>query len=134
MAKREALIDLKRTTDAEDGTGSTLASPAKEPKSRDSYPYGTELHLDHETMDKLGMDTPRVGDKHHVHAHAHVTSVSEDHRDGEKKTRRVTLQLRKMSVSPHIPKSSGRAGGKYADAAMGAKSAMDAALATSDDE
>lgn len=123
MAKHEGLVDLKRSKGDSEEKSVTLASPS----SHEKYPYGTELHLDHETMDKLGMKTPRVGDVHHVHAHAHVTSISENHRDGGKKERRVTLQLRKMSVQPHKA-ATGHAGGKHADAAAGAKAMMDAAL------
>lgn len=123
MAKHEGLVDLKRSKGDSEEKSVTLASSP----SHDKYPYGTELHLDHETMGKLGMKTPRVGDVHHVLAHGHVTSVSENHHDGGKKERRVTLQLRKMSVQPHKAKT-GHAGGKHADAAAGAKAMMDAAL------
>jgi hypothetical protein len=63
------------------------------------YHHGLSVHLDHESLKKLGMHTlPKVGDKLHLHAHAHVTEVREEHRDGGKPNSSVHLQLRKMDV------------------------------------
>lgn len=86
------------------------------------YPYGLEVSLEHEQLNKLGMDKlPKVGDKLHLHAHAHVTHVSEHSEEGGKKRRSVRLQLRKMHIQD----------GELAperDLAKGAKRAMDKAL------
>lgn len=93
----------------------------------DDYHHGLNVSLGHEELSKLGINKmPTVGDKLHLHAHAHVKSVSEDHRDGGKKERRVELELRKMQIK----KKGGRKEGMVADpAADGAKAAMDKALA-----
>lgn len=94
--------------------------------SEGDYPYGLSVDLDHTMLEKLGIKTlPKVGDKLHLHAHAHVKSVSEDHRDGGKKSRRVELQLRKMMLESSKPSPEG----EVEDSNFkGAKAAMDRAL------
>lgn len=113
----------------------TKADKAKEKKrydkpmspGGDEYPYGLHLRLDHDSLKKLGMKTlPKVGDKLHMHGHAHVIEVSEDHRDGEGPRRNVSVQLRKMALGAKEPKARGYIRDK---AAEGAKKAMDKALA-----
>jgi hypothetical protein len=70
----------------------------------DPYSYEHRITLDQDTLDKLGMDVPKVGDKFHVMGHAEVKSVSQnDHGPGDKNTR-VELQMKRMGVRP---KSSG---------------------------
>lgn len=116
-----AMVDMKRSKKErkEANEPTKLGGPGG-----DDYPYGLHVHLDHESLEKLGMDKlPRVGQKLHLHAHAHVTEVSEEHRDGGKKHRRVALQLRKLDV-----KDAGSESAREAATAKGAKGAMDAAL------
>lgn len=125
------MVDLKRTKadKKKDRDGIKAIGPGG-----DDYGYGTRIHLGPEEMDKLGMSSlPQVGDGVQVHAHGHVTSVSEDHREGGKKHRRVEIQLKHMGVK-HGGKEVGRAGGKHADMADGAKAAMDTALAPTDND
>lgn len=118
-----ALTDMKRTKQERKARDSEMK--ASLPGSEDSYPYGLSVHLDHESLGKLGVDKlPNVGDKLHLHAHAHVTEVREENREGGKKHRHVTLQLRKMALGAHEDDAH-----KSQVAAKGAKGAMDAALA-----
>lgn len=63
------------------------------------YSYSHKISLDSAAMDKLGMDTPKVGDVFDVGAHGHVTSVEESDRENGQKSRRVEIQLKKMAAS-----------------------------------
>jgi len=88
------MVDLKRskTERAKENT------PAK--MEVDDYPYGLRVHLDHETLEKLGVKTlPKAGDKLHIRAEGHVKSVEESHRDGGKKNRSMSIELRKMAIA-----------------------------------
>ncbi len=117
-----ALVDMKRTPAEKKAEKAKYDSIG--PASGDDYPYGLHINLDHEMLSKLGIDKlPAVGDKMHLHAHAHVTEVSEESREGGKKRRSLRLQMRKMQVEPATKPS----------AAEGAKAAMDKALAGEDD-
>lgn len=67
-----------------------------------TYPYGLKISLDHETLGNLGIKAlPTVGSHIHIHARAHVASVSqnEDSHKGKKTMRRnVELQIHHMAV------------------------------------
>jgi hypothetical protein len=65
------------------------------------YPHGLSVHLNHESLKKLGLhkDPPQVGDKLHLQAHAHVTSARQD-ANGE---HHVELQLRKLDLKDNTP-------------------------------
>jgi hypothetical protein len=70
----------------------------------DPYSYQHRISLDDEALTKLGIkDTPELGDKFLIHAHGEVTDTQEaahaDHKDG-KKTRNVSIQLKRMAASP----------------------------------
>jgi hypothetical protein len=120
-----ALKDMKRSKTLQNADEKIGPS---NPDGED-YHYGLNVSLGHEEMKKLGLKTPRVGDKVKIHAHGHVTSVSESHHAGDKKpNRRVELQLRKMEVGSE---SEGHVANPAAD---GAKSAMDDALGFTDAE
>jgi len=118
-SKDDGMVDMKRTKAEKKARDS-----AKPSSLEDDYPYGHRVHLDHDDMEKLGMDMPQVGDKFHLRAHAHVASASEDSREGGKKHRRIELHLRKMAIE-HGNKSETAKGER---AAKGAKAAMDTAL------
>lgn len=119
-----ALKDMKRSKadkKAQEKRYDSIGSPGG-----DDYHHGLGVSLGHEELTKLGMTKlPRVGDKLHLQAHAHVTSVSENHRDGGKKERRIELQLRKMEVAAvNRAQKEDVHEGKL----TGAKAAMDQAL------
>jgi hypothetical protein len=64
------------------------------------YSYEHRITLDQDTLDKLGMDIPKTGDKFHVMGHAEVKSVSQnDHGNGDKNTR-VELQFKRLGMKP----------------------------------
>lgn len=131
MAKSNGgLVDLKRTkADKKKASESNKIGSI----DGDDYPYGTRVSLGPDELDKLGTTTlPGVGTEVHVHARGHVTSVSEDHREGGKKHRRVEIQLKHMHVQHGKPQQKGRVGGRHADMADGAKAEMDKALAAKD--
>lgn len=119
-----ALTDMKRTK--ADRKAQKEKYDTVSPGGGDDYPYGLSMHLGHEELTKLGLDKlPRVGDKLHLRAHAHVTSVSENHRDGGKSERRIELQLRKMEVAAEKKASEGEI---HEGKLTGAMAAMDKAL------
>lgn len=64
-------------------------------------PYGYEhrISLNADALDKLRVDTPKVGDVFDVGAHGHVISVQEMDRENGQKSRRVELQLKRMAAS-----------------------------------
>lgn len=63
------------------------------------YSYEHRITLDQDTLDKLGIDAPHVGDTYHVLGHAEVHSVSQHASPGDKSTR-VELQLKRMGMKP----------------------------------
>lgn len=100
MSEKDAVMaSMKRAPEkkGKKGNGSDLASPVS---SREDYPYGLRIELDHEGMKKLGMHKmPRVGEKHRIVAHAKVTSSSEHSYEGEGKRRSASLQITHMKMS-----------------------------------
>lgn len=117
MAK---LVDLKRSK-KERKDNST-------PKhiGEDDYPYGLTVHLDHDTLTKLGVHTlPKAGSKVKLQAHAHVKSTEDRTEDGGKRRRSMSLELRHMAIE-------GGGAGRQSDPRAGAKAAMDEALAEHD--
>jgi hypothetical protein len=94
-----------------------LASMKMDPKAREEmmtpssaledgpiYPYGLTLQLDDDTLDKLDLELPKVGEKLMVMAHVEVTSVSSNaSRDGGKtrKHRSASLQITDLAIGPH---------------------------------
>lgn len=110
--------DMKRTKAEKKGEG-TLKAPSM---TQDDYPYGLRVRLEHESLNKLGMSKlPKVGDKLHLHAHAHVVSTEERSGEDGKKRRHVEVELRKMDL--------GGAPKDEAELNKGAKRIMDKALA-----
>ena len=117
-----AMVDMKRSkVEKKANDQMHLGKPGG-----DDYHHGLTVHLDHESLGKLGIDKlPNVGDVMHMKAHAHVKEVSEEHRDGGKKNRRVVLELRKMEAAA-VKKASEQ--DVTEGNLKGAKAAMDQAL------
>ena len=91
-AAAKKLVSLKRSKKEKEEPANLPAKP-----SRDSYPYGTELHLEHDTLKKLGVKKlPAVGKKIKLRVHGHVTRTSQSD-DGEGGNRSMHLQLTHMS-------------------------------------
>jgi hypothetical protein len=102
----EKLANMKRSKGSK---GPEVAAKS----SREDYPYGLRIDLDHEGMKKLGMHKmPKVGSKHQLHAHAHVVSASESHHDGDSKpTRSVAMQITHMAVGKQAQKNDSQGNG-----------------------
>ena len=110
----DKMVSLKRTADEVKQDMAPTKSGAGP-----TYPYGTQISLRHEDLQKLGMgELPKVGQKFHLHGHAVVTSVSHEERQSGPPSRRVELQIHKMALKKH---------GGVNDAGS-AKEAMDNAL------
>lgn len=73
--------------------------------TQEPYSYEHRITLDQDTLDKLGIETPKVGDKYHVLGHGEVKSVSQHEGPGDKSTR-VELQLKRMGMKPAAKKGS----------------------------
>lgn len=62
------------------------------------YSYEHRITLDQNALDKIGVDTPQVGDQFHVLGHGEVVNVSShDSQDGGKSTR-VEMQMKKLGL------------------------------------
>jgi hypothetical protein len=86
---------------------------------------GPRLHLDHEHLEKLGIDKlPKVGSKLKLQVHAHVSETGEDKRNG-KGRRRMTIHITHIGHDGGDEKSEQA---KHDDLTKGARSVMDAAL------
>lgn len=75
---------------------------------KETYPYGLRLHLDEESIKKLGLDElPAVGKKLVLYAKVEVQSASiHEHKDG--KNRMLDLQITDLCVEEET-KDSARA-------------------------
>jgi hypothetical protein len=106
----------------------TESSPMK--YDGEDYPYGLSVRLDHHSLKKLGMHEklPKVGDKIKMHAHAHVTSVSQHNREGGNPDTHVELQLRHMAVEPGAGTKDEKDGDTEESMNKGMKHAVDKAV------
>ena len=86
-------VDLRRPKESlsEKTVGQIKPSP---------YSYEHRISLDQDTLDKLGVDIPKVGDHFHVLGHGEVVSVNSNHEEGGKKTTRVSLQMKRLGLKP----------------------------------
>jgi hypothetical protein len=76
--------------------------------SKDSsprYPYGLEIRLENDALEKLGIDLPEVGTDVMIRAECCVTSVSSNESRGGKPRRTVTLQIERLAVNPAEPET-----------------------------
>jgi len=66
-----------------------------------SYPYGLRIYLDPESVKKLGLKDPQVGEKMMLHAHVEVMSVNAEAVTGDAKQVYVGLQIVEMDLDSH---------------------------------
>ncbi len=71
---------------------------------RPDYPYGLSLNLNTESLEKLGIDLPDMGDTFFIVAIATVRSVSE-HQSDDHTSQDVSLQIEQLSLDGDIAKS-----------------------------
>lgn len=98
MSEKDAMVHMATKDKGPEEVLSTKAQ--KKADKKEHYPYGLEMSLENEAMDKLGIDDmPKAGAKVTVHAHAHVTNTSQHTDQGDKKLRRsMRLQITHMKV------------------------------------
>ena len=77
------------------------AEDAEVASDRPDYPYGLSLQLDQDSLGKLGIELPDVGDTFFVVAIARVRGVSE-HQDEGSKSQNVQLQIEQLSLDADI--------------------------------
>lgn len=68
------------------------------------YPYGTRLHLDDETVAKLGLPNMRAGETVNITATAKVSSVS-SHENEKDKNPRLSMDFQITDMSVEKPSS-----------------------------
>lgn len=65
-----------------------------------TYPYGLHLHLDHDSLKKLGVKgMHKVGSHVHLHAKARVTSTEERKQGDGNMSRNMALQIEHLTMS-----------------------------------
>jgi hypothetical protein len=75
---------------------------APDPENTPRYPWGLSVHLDDESLEKLGLkDLPTAGTKLSLVARVDVVSVSERQSQDEQDTMRsLELQITDMALGP----------------------------------
>jgi hypothetical protein len=101
------LVNMKMDAKTREKEPATIAADAP------IYPWGLSLTLDEESLDKLGIDLPKVGKRLMVAARVDVTAVSSNKSEsGERRS--VSLQITDLSVEPEKADQDDAAGKLYA--------------------
>lgn len=66
------------------------------------YPWGLQLDLNNDVLQKLGISLPQVGTTLLLHARAEVKRVSASDEMGGEKRMSVTLQITDMALMPEV--------------------------------
>ncbi|CAB1223483.1 hypothetical protein SFB10_3568 [Serratia liquefaciens] len=85
-------VNLKIGTD-------TYESEGGKPETRDEYPWGLRFTLNNDTLEKLGIQLPKVGEVVSVGGMAKVLSVS-TRTEGDKAESSVDLQFTDIGIEP----------------------------------
>ncbi|QDL30765.1 capsid staple protein [Serratia liquefaciens] len=85
-------VNLKIGTD-------TYESEGGKPETRDEYPWGLRFTLNNDTLEKLGIQLPKVGEVVTVGGMAKVLSVS-TRTEGDKAESSVDLQFTDIGIEP----------------------------------
>ncbi len=97
----ENFVSMKR--EGKEGDRET----AVELPEKSEFPHGLTIHLDEESIKKLGMsELPDVGDQFMVGAYSDVTDVHEGASQREGKSRSFTLQITHLELKPRISRNS----------------------------
>jgi hypothetical protein len=85
------------------------------------YPYGMELRLDTETLDKLGIDLSdyKVGESCVIEAKATVTRLSESQQQGGKDRRDLELQITDIAIGADKAGKKAKASGNHLNSISG---------------
>ena len=87
--------DMKMTAAEKKEASPEIAMPKQDP-----YPYGLRLELDSDTIKKLGIELPAVGDELELHAIAKVVSCHASQSEGGRDYASCGLQITEMEVKP----------------------------------
>jgi hypothetical protein len=63
------------------------------------YPWGLCIQLDNDSLEKLGLDLPEVGEEMTLTATVKVTSVSSNETEGSNPSKSVSLQITDMALT-----------------------------------
>lgn len=89
------LKSMKRSQQEIQEKESALTSPDEDP-----YPWGLRLQLDKDSLEKLGLTLPQVGEKVEIAALANVTEVRSEESVEFGSERSVSLQITDLGVAP----------------------------------
>lgn len=93
----DKLVSMKITAaERKDQASPMPVSPTDAPR----YPYGLELHLDQDSLDKLDLTLPKVGKEFLLVAKVKVTNVSSHENVGQKTQSTLGLQITSMCLEP----------------------------------
>lgn len=101
-------VNLKIGTD-------TYESEGGKPETRDEYPWGLRFTLNNDTLEKLGIPLPKVGEMLAVGGLAKVLSVS-TRTEGDKAESSVDLQFTDLGVEAAPAQQRSAADTLYGDA------------------
>ncbi|WP_447881592.1 capsid staple protein [Serratia fonticola] len=101
-------VNLKIGTD-------TYESEGGKPETRDEYPWGLRFTLNNDTLEKLGIPLPKVGEMLAVGGIAKVLSVS-TRTEGDKAESSVDLQFTDLGVEASPAPQRSAADTLYGDA------------------
>lgn len=89
------LTDMKLPKRKKNSHAEVACDSPDEPR----YPYGLEINLDNDALDRLGLELPEAGERFIVLGVGPVTQVRQsDNKRG--KDRSLTIQLQKIEVGP----------------------------------
>lgn len=93
------LVDMKLSKEEAKKSGMVIPSIAGKADKGPEYPWGLEINLETESIEKLGIDfdTMRVGKEYTITAVCEVTNISENENRSET-SKSMRLQIKKMAV------------------------------------
>lgn len=93
--KSDGLVDMKLAKKSKKEMEGPCCAPDS---SSERYPYGLTLRLDNESMEKLGIDLPDVGEEYTITAKATAIEASANETSDGGKRVSCTLQITKLKV------------------------------------
>lgn len=88
------MVDMKMSkTQAEKSAPTAAMAP-----EREQYPWGLRISIDHEGMQKLGMEMPKAGEKMTLHAEVEVVDTHESSTADGGKNASCGMQICCMSL------------------------------------
>ena len=112
------LVDMKQPKKTKKEMNDTMAMPM-EYGSEDKYPYGLQIRLEKEQIDKIpGLKNMKSGDKVMLYGSGCITMNRIEEKQNGKDSHIVEIQIKKIDVSGNKPKEKMK-NSEYRDARKG---------------